>query len=306
MIIYFLSFSVLFAFFPPIFSYDEPLQYCFIFAGLASYVKRQWMGYVLWFTAAMIARENTALLIVGLALSAQSHFPSFRKMLRASNLRSFTVIGLPILLYLIFFVFFIETYDLWKGTRHEFSVRFLAFRDNFQDIRSSIETVASILLTLGTFSYFLINSNSRHSASETEKRFIKAFILTCVLNTIIVLIAAFAREARLFSLPLVFLWPLMAQYCSSEIKLILNFKIYRKCFAKWKYGVSFIIIGWSTILFPLGYICRVFLRVTIILMNIYFFPWNSCVYTICCDTMSIEIRVHTHLFHLISINILPD
>ena len=242
-IIYFLSFSVLFAFFPPIFSYDEPLQYCFIFAGLASYLKRQWAGYVLWFTAATIARENTALLILGLAFSAPGFFPSFQKVFSVTNLRSYVLIGLPLLLYLIFIMFFIETYKLWEGTQHEFQVRFLAFLDNFTDIRSSIETIISIVLTLGIFIYFLFSSKRDHQASETEKTFVNAFILSCVLNTLVVLIAAFAREARLFSLPLVFLWPLMAQYCLKEIKLLLTFKVYLKCFARWKYCITFGIVS---------------------------------------------------------------
>ena len=242
-IIYFLSFSVLFAFFPPLFSYDEPLQYCFIFAGLACYLKRQWAGYVLWFTAAMVARENTALLILGLAFSAPGVLPNFRKIFAIANLRGNLLIALPLLLYLIFIVFFIETYELWKGTQHEFQVRFLAFLDNFTDIRSSIETIISIVLTLGNFIYFLFSSKRDHQASEIEKTFVNAFILSCILNTLVVLVAAFAREARLFSLPLVFLWPLMAQYCSREIKLLLTFKVYLKCFARWKYCITFGIIS---------------------------------------------------------------
>ena len=80
-IIYFLSFSVLFAFFPPVFSYDEPLQYCLIFAGLTSFLKKQWTGYVLWFAAAMIARENTAFIIVGLTFSAPVQGLPYRKFL---------------------------------------------------------------------------------------------------------------------------------------------------------------------------------------------------------------------------------
>lgn len=238
-IIYFLSFSVLFAFFPPVFSYDEPLQYCLIFAGLTSFLKKQWTGYVLWFTAAMIARENSAFLILGLALSAPCQGLNYRKVLSFGKLGYYILIGLPILLYLVFIVFFIETNELWEGTQDEFQARFSCFKENFKDTQSSIETIISLVLTLGVFIYFLLASFTRHNPSPKEKKFVNSFILSCVMNTLIVLVAAFSREARLFALPLVFLWPLMAQYCFREIRLLLTFNTYLRCFANWKYCATF-------------------------------------------------------------------
>ena len=43
MVIYFLGFSILFAFFTPLFTYDEPLQYTMIFASLLSMYQRKWI-----------------------------------------------------------------------------------------------------------------------------------------------------------------------------------------------------------------------------------------------------------------------
>ncbi len=238
--IYFLSFSVLFAFFPPIFSYDEPLQYCLIFAGLTSFEKRKWVGYVLWFTAAMIARENTAFLIFGLAFSTPiGRGTIFQKALSLSHLKAYIQICLPLLLYLVFILFYIEFNELWMGTKDELQVRFSCFKENFKDMRSSIETIISLVLTLGVFVYFIFSSATRHYPSRKEKRFVNAFILSCILNTLVVLIAAFARESRLFALPLVFLWPLISAYCFKEIRLLLRFKTYLQCFANWKYSLTF-------------------------------------------------------------------
>lgn len=238
-IIYFLSFSVLFAFFPPVFSYDEPLQYCLIFAGLISFLKKQWTGYVLWFTAAMIARENSAFLVLGLALCDVHTGFNYRKILSFRQLGYYILIGLPILLYMAFIVFYIEVNELWEGTQDEFHTRFSCFKENFKDTQSAIESVVSVLLTLGVFIYFLIASFTRHNPAPAEKKFVHAFILSSVVNTLIVLVAAFSREARLFALPLVFLWPLMAHYCYREIRLLLTFNTYFRCFANWKYSASF-------------------------------------------------------------------
>lgn len=237
-IFFFLSFSVLFAFFPPIFSYDEPLQYCLIFAGLTCFLKRKWTGYVLWFTAAMIARENTAFLIPGLL--------AFVSGLRLKDQRTYSVgrmvdnilIVLPIFLYAVYLLFFIEWKDLWIPTQIEFQDRLFSIDENFRDAQHTIETLISIVVTLGVFIYFIYGPFD-HNAKMKEKKFEQAFFLSCSVNIIIVLVAALAREARLFSLPLIFLWPIMAQYCSKEISLLLSYKAYLRCFSKIGYMALF-------------------------------------------------------------------
>ena len=65
---YFLTFSILFAFFPPVFSYDEPLQYCLIMLGILALIQEKWRNYVPLFLMATIARESTVFLIPGLAV----------------------------------------------------------------------------------------------------------------------------------------------------------------------------------------------------------------------------------------------
>jgi hypothetical protein len=81
-----------------------------------------------------------------------------------------------------------------------------------------------------------------------ENRFIRAFIISGVINTIVVLVAAFSRESRLFALPLVFLWPLIISICYGEIRLLLSVSIYYRCFANWKYIATFGILTLVNIL----------------------------------------------------------
>ena len=51
------------------------------------------------------------------------------------------------------------------------------------------------------------------SAGKSENvRFAQAALLTAAINTPIVFVSASAREARLFALPLVFLWPFLGAY----------------------------------------------------------------------------------------------
>lgn len=238
-IIYFFSFSVLFAFFPPIFSYDEPLQYCLIFAGLHSFLEKRWAAYLFWFTAAMIARESTAFVILGIVFLTNIQDLNHRRDSFFLKFGHFILIGLPVLLYFGFIVLFIDIHELYGGTQDEFQTRFSSLKVNFMDTQSSIETITSLVVTLGIFSYFLMASNYHHHPTQNEKKFIRAFILSSILNTVIVLIAAFSREARLFSLPLVFLWPLMTQYCFAEFQLLRSFNTYLQCFANLKYLITF-------------------------------------------------------------------
>ena len=233
-ILFFLSFSVIFAFFPPVFSYDEPLQYCLVFAGLTSFLKRQWLGYVLWFTAAMIARENTVVLILGL-LVFMAGSPFYHKNTSyLGRLYNFLCIGMPVLLYGVYLLFYMEINGLWANTYVELQDRFHCLKENFRDTQRSIETLVSIFLSLGVFTYFIYRSHLRNTRVN-HKRFVQAFYLSCSANIIIVLVAAFSREARLFSLPLVFIWPIVGQYCYREISLLFSYRAYQICFSKIKF-----------------------------------------------------------------------
>ncbi len=240
LILYFLSFSIIFVFFPPVFSYDEPLQYCFIFAGLTSILNKHWVGYIMWFTAAMIARENTAFVILGILFFIPDHQITQGHILDKRHLKFYFLVGLPVVFYMACILLFIENKGLWDGTQDEFQSRFSCFKENFKDLPSSVETVTSIIVSLGTFIYFLIVYSKRNNPSNMEKKFINAFILSCAVNTPIILLAAFSREVRLFSLPLVFLWPLMAQFCYQEIRLLLSFNLYPECFRNWRYSLIFL------------------------------------------------------------------
>ena len=237
LIIYFLSFTILFSFFPPIFSYDEPLQYCLIFAGLTSFLNKQWGGYIFLFSAAMIARENTIFVILGISISALFGNFSFGRSSQKAKLNHYLLIGIPVIFYVVFVLLYIKSHGLWEATHDEVQVRFSCFRENFKDMRSSVETIISLVVTLGLFIYFLLASSKHHDPSVKEKWLIKAFIPSCFLNTLIILLAAFSKEARLFAIPLVFLWPIMAQCCLNEFRLLLSFKYYIQCFKNWKYAV---------------------------------------------------------------------
>ncbi|WP_422079761.1 hypothetical protein [Ulvibacterium sp.] len=220
MTVYFLSFSVLFSFFPPVFSYDEPLQYCLILLALWAFVLGRWWFYVPFFTLALICRETSVLLLPALFFFCPEKKPSH------TPLQQFAVLFLPLLLYGLFIGYYLESHDLWGVTQNEMNSRFGCFLENFENPKNTVESLTSLFLTLGPFLYLTVVVLKRKTVSAYQKKWLHAFLLTVALNTPLVFLTSFAREARLFALPLFFLWPVFAQLFDKELLLLVQWKTY--------------------------------------------------------------------------------
>src|SRR5690606_25541898 len=226
MVIYFLGFSILFAFFTPLFSYDEPLQYTMIFASLLAMYHRKWLLYTIFFTLALIARESTVFLMPALVLffldpSKKSIFP-----VTTEFTKKLGVILLPVVLYAVFLFLFIWKMNLWTGTSEEMTDRISCFASNFKDQKSTMESLSSIFLVLGLPLYFIMVTVGRSEIDPAGKKYLNAFWLTFAINTPIVLLTTFARESRLFALPLFFLWPIFIQIFKRELRLLFSHPLY--------------------------------------------------------------------------------
>ncbi len=218
MVAYFLSFSVLFSFFPPVFSYDEPLQYCLILLALWAVVQRQWLLYVLFFTLSLITRETSVLLIPALFFFCPG-IPNEKKPSH-THLKRYAVLFSPVLLYGLFIGYYLETNDLWGATQNEMSSRFGCFLENFENTKNTIESLTSLFLSLGPFLYLTYVLLKRKTVATFDKKWLHAFLLTVALNTPLVFLTSFARESRLFALPLFFLWPVFSQLFGRELRLV--------------------------------------------------------------------------------------
>lgn len=232
---YFLTFSVLFAFFSPIYTYDEPLQYCFILLALLALLRQHWIGYVFCFTLASISRETSLLLLPALVFYFSKGPNSPSSIFAKKNMGRLLVICAPFLLYAIFLVVFLSRKELLHGAESEVGERFSCFLENFENQKNAVESIVSIFLTLGPFLYLLWAFLKNYSHTKLEKKFINAFLLSFALNTTVVLLMSFARESRLFALPLFFIWPLAGSFFLREIKIVFSYKLYYHCFKNWSY-----------------------------------------------------------------------
>ena len=240
MCVYFLSFSVLFAFFPPVFSYDEPLQYCFILLSLKAFLRKKWGWYVPFFTLALISRETSMLLLPALLF----FMPGLRKfnvrLLSKERVRLCIPILLPLLFYGIYLALFIYTHDQLKATQIEMASRYSCFLENFESTKNTVETWTSLFLALAPFMYLVAVQMRKKNALAWQKKWIDAYLLTVIINTPIVILTAFARETRLFALPLFFIWPVFFQLFGQEVKLLFSFGLYPRVFKKWPYLLGFL------------------------------------------------------------------
>jgi len=240
---YFLTFSILFAFFPPVFSYDEPLQYCLIMLSILALIREKWGYYVLLFLMATIARESTVFLWPGLVIIFSGLSLRSKKMLPPVVRRKLFLLFLPLPLYGIYLGVFLWVTGIWKETSAVAANRLSCYVQNFGTLASSVETIASFFLVLGPSIYFVSRILRKRPLTILEKKYLIAFFIVLIINTPIVLLATLAREARLFAMPLIFLWPLAGQLYGKELALLMKWGLYLDCFKNWSYSLLLLVLG---------------------------------------------------------------
>ena len=249
MMVFFTSFSVLFAFFPPVFTYDEPLQYCFLLLALIAFVRRKWLWYIILFSLALVARETSILLLPALVLFLPNTENHFGKNI-FSNLKKYgLLILLPTVFYGCYVVFFIYHQKLLHATHIEMASRYSCFLENIESIKNSVESAVSIFITLGLFLYFTYFYLKRKNRPSWQNKFVFAFLLTVAINTPIVFLTAFARESRLFALPLLFVWPMFMQLFGSDLTFLKSKNDYNSLLKNWRMMLVFTTITFTNIVF---------------------------------------------------------
>ncbi|RAJ08057.1 hypothetical protein [Arenibacter echinorum] len=240
---YFLTFSIIFAFFPPVFSYDEPLQYCLIMLGILALIREKWLYYVPLFLLAIIARESTLFLLPGLAIIFSGFSLKSKNMWNFGIKRKLLLLFAPMPLYVIYLGIFLWATGIWKETSEVAANRLSCYFQNFGTYASSLESIVSFFLVLGPGLYFLYMSHKSKIFSALEKKYVQAFLLAVVINTPIVMVATLAREARLFALPLIFLWPLAGQLFGKELRPLIRPNLYLDCFRDWRYSMLLLLLS---------------------------------------------------------------
>ena len=226
---FFLTFSILFSFFPPIFTYDEPLQYCLLLLSLLALLNNKRGYFAVFFFFALVARESSVFLFPGMVLIGLGL--DTVKLWAFKDVRKWVLLFLPLLLYGVYLIMFFRLAGIWGETTDLESNRFQSIYENFGTQANVVETVFSFILVLGPVLYLLFVSKKSKTFTNIQKRYITAFFIGVIINTPVIMLATLAREARLYALPLIFLWPLAGQMFSREIWLMCRPQNYLKCFS---------------------------------------------------------------------------
>ena len=232
---YLLSFSNFFAFFPPIYAYDEPLQYSLFFMGLLCLPKPEWAlqpipssTWVQWvvhqpnaprtvglgaaaafgvfFGLSLLGRE-TGLVLIPAILAVYIRANNRGKLATQSNLNLMLGLALATILLYAWKSYWMQhnPQAQTEGGLWQWSERLSNLKQNFADRAFIVETLCAIFLVLALPLIWIWPLLKERTA-------LFAGILGAVaVNTALVLLMAKAREARLFAIPLLMVWPLMAQ-----------------------------------------------------------------------------------------------
>ena len=206
-VLFYFSFSVLFAFYRPIYTWDEPIQYFCFLLSIFFLAKNKLLLFSITLLAALMARETTLILIPAIFF-IKTTSENYK-----SNMLYFIT---PIIFYFIFRTY-VNTNIIAPTYNDGIIKRLDCLIFNFQDFRFVKESIFSLIISTILPTYLLCIKTKDKFAFSKEK---KAFILTLIANAIIVYATAFARESRLFALPLLIILPFLGKIVGDEITYI--------------------------------------------------------------------------------------
>jgi hypothetical protein len=190
------SFTIFFASLPPIETFSEPFQYLTILLGIYCLRRQPWIALAA-FSLAAIERENTVFLVPSILFFCWKVYgagKSFSKSLpRTWPIIAGALIGI-----------------LWfscLAPHSEDPIRYLHLARNFQDPRHSIESVLSVFLALGIPAIMAFNLSHTKRLPLDLRWAINAFWIAMAITVPLSYLTGLSREARIFALPLLLIWP---------------------------------------------------------------------------------------------------
>ena len=243
MIAYHASFTVLSAWFPPIYTYDEPLQYALLFMAVEATVSKRWAWFALAFTGAMCVRESSVLVLPSLFLFCSDGAWHPRVWMTLPGLARALAFVLPVGVFSCLAWLYVHHLGLEGRTHEDFADRFLFFEHNFSDAAMTWESFIYLYLAIGLPAGILFAAKPGEDGPRTfAPRYRGAFLLALVINSTVVLLCTKAREARLFALPLLFAWPLLGSILRDSWNELLPLRAIRSMFARWEYALFFVFV----------------------------------------------------------------
>jgi len=229
-IFFYFSFSILLAYFIPIATYDEPIQYFLILLSLFFLKKGYKLLFAIIFSFAVISRESSLILLPGIALFLFGI--DFKNILKDKKvfLKNVLMLSIPVVIYLAYLYFFYDNNpEILKETKEVLAKKYQIYQRNFRNLKEVSRTLLSFYSVI-IFPIFLLFLNSKYyQFIKIDNRLLKAFWLTFLLNSIVIFITVYAEESRVFTLPFLLLFPIFGEILlkSNSLKFfyyLLDFK----------------------------------------------------------------------------------
>ena len=198
-LLYYVSFSIIFIFFPPIYSFDEPLHYFILLLTLLSFLKRYWFVGIVFLSLSCIVRESSLILLPFFVFYGwQNYKPKY------SFLHVLPVVIVPCLVYLSYRI---VVSDKGFSTHDELILRGTALKANFKNLSETTESLFSLCNTVIFPVVLLFRNLKKRKIVYEHKGYINSIKWILLFNSTLVLVGMLAKESRLFFLPMLLLVP---------------------------------------------------------------------------------------------------
>lgn len=199
---FYTHFTIVFAFFDSMSTYDEPLMYVFLSSAIYFILRQKLILAFPFFLLACIARETSFMLLPILFMVP------FNSTLRTRILFS----ALLLIAYCLYFFYYVPSHLRFESASFLVHDRIYAWQHNFRNIYEAIQSILCMILATALPFYMLYTCLYKPSITVFQKRWIQFTLVLIALNNIIVLAFGLAAEARLFTLPLLLAFPMLPLY----------------------------------------------------------------------------------------------
>lgn len=242
---YYTSFSVLLAYFIPIATYDEPIQYFLILASLLALKKEQLMVFALLFSLAVIARENSLLMLPGILFFLTGFHLKTLWIDKLTSIKYLLACSFPVVVYAVYLSwFFAANPEAIHQTTDTLSRKFSIYQQNFQDAEHISRTLLSFVSVTLLPLFLILYHRFKVSRTRFHQKMFSAFWLTFFINTPIIFLTVFAEESRVFYLPFLFLVPVAGKLITDVISFSPEFLKYLLSYKRLLLIVVIVTFSW--------------------------------------------------------------
>ncbi len=225
-LLFFTHVTILFSFVTPISSFDDPLHYAALLGVLLCVRQKKWLYGSIAMLVALLARETSIFLYPGFWLLIApwvSLKRFFNDVFHLNKQVLWMVFLVPLILFGVCTIGILHAkHQLVSSINYVATERFSQWHYNIQNSQFMIESVVSCVMALGPIGLLALMYARAHALREDERPLVVAALVTAFINTPLVFVTARAQEARLFVLPLIFMWPLLGHWFRQSVKDIIE------------------------------------------------------------------------------------